>query len=91
MEELRNYQDIIREGDVFTVYSKNEPALTFYTSYLKESSLYEDSPEVLHVLDILDDDGNSLDNGTQEDLFSSHKDIFLKMITEELYQIRRKN
>lgn len=104
MEKLKNYQGIIREGDVFIVYFKDETELTFDTAYFDEdefvvdrgyydddlASLYDVRVKGLYVFKVLDNKGNVLDKETQTKLFSLYEDIFLKMITEDLYQIKRK-
>ncbi|SZD72778.1 Uncharacterised protein [Candidatus Ornithobacterium hominis] len=104
MKDLRKYQGIVREGDVFIVYFKDETTLTFDTAYFDEEefvvdrgydddldSLYDVRVKGLYVFKVLDDKGDVLDKETQEDLISSYKDIFLKMITEDLHQIKRKD
>ncbi|CAI9429725.1 hypothetical protein MSHRCOH1_05895 [Candidatus Ornithobacterium hominis] len=104
MEKLKNYQGIIREENIFIVYFKDETELTFDAAYFDEeefvvdrgyddddlASLYDVRINGLYVFKVLDNKGNVLDKETQTKLFSLYEDIFLKMITENLHQIRRK-
>lgn len=87
MENLKNYQDIVRKGNVFTVCFKDETTLNVKTVYFDEF-------DELYVSKILDDKGVVLVEDTQIKLFSLYEDIFLDifltMIREKLYQIRRK-